>query len=119
MFTFLFIYSFYQIAFWNYQFNFFSSINSKNVLFQVKKALAATNPAVRAAAVGFLGTLHLYMGNNLMSFIDGEKPAVKQQILQELEKNNDEEAPVPTRGMSKVSYRIINIWYIPSKIWMN
>ena len=46
----------------------------------IKKALAATNPAVRTSAISLLGVLHLYIGAQLRVFFEDEKPAVLQQI---------------------------------------
>lgn len=62
------------------------AINVKAIMENIKKAIAATNPTVRTAAVTFLGTLYLFMGRPLLMFFDGEKPALRQQIEQECEK---------------------------------
>lgn len=45
-----------------------------------------------------LGCLHLYTGDSLMMFFDAEKPAIKQQIQSEFDKNSGQKAPTPTRG---------------------
>lgn len=73
-------------------------LNIKFVIEHVKRAVAATNPAVRTAAITFLGTLYLYVGKLLLSFFDNEKPTLKQQIEQECEKRNGETPPAPVRG---------------------
>lgn len=73
-------------------------LNVKSVIEHVRRAVAATNPAVRTAAVTLLGSLYLYVGKPLLSFFDNEKPALRQQIEQECEKRNGETAPAPTRG---------------------
>ncbi|XP_011648021.1 protein mini spindles isoform X1 [Pogonomyrmex barbatus] len=73
-------------------------INVKSVIENIKKAVAATNPGVRTAAVTLLGTLYLYMGRPLLAFFDNEKPALRQQIEQECEKRNGEIPPAPIRG---------------------
>ena len=52
----------------------------------VKKALGATNPAVRSSAVTLLGVMHMYVGPQLRMFFDGEKPALLAQIDAEFEK---------------------------------
>lgn len=52
----------------------------------LKKALASTNPAVRTSTIQFLGTLYLFMGQNLALFFENEKPALVQQINAEFEK---------------------------------
>lgn len=52
----------------------------------IKKAIAATNPGVRTAAISFLGTLYIFMGKPLLMFFENEKPALRQQIEQECEK---------------------------------
>lgn len=54
----------------------------------LKKAVAATNPAIRSAAISFLGTLYVYMGPQLIMFFENEKPALLQQINAEFEKVN-------------------------------
>ena len=72
--------------------------NSSALLDSAKKAVAATNPAVRSAAINLVGSMYLFMGRNLLNYFDSEKPALKQQIEQECEKRSGESAPVPTRG---------------------
>ena len=52
----------------------------------VKKAVSATNPAVRNAAIALIGTLYVYMGQQLMEFFEDEKSQVQQQIQAEFEK---------------------------------
>ncbi|XP_044594200.1 protein mini spindles isoform X1 [Cotesia glomerata] len=74
------------------------ALNVKLVIESVKKAVAATNPGVRTAAITLIGTLYLYVGKPLLTFFDGEKPALKQQIEQECEKHDGERPPEPTRG---------------------
>lgn len=78
-------------------------VNPKTLLDDVKKAVQSVNPAVRQAAISLLGTLHLYMGNTLAMLFDSEKPALKQQIQAEFDKNADQKAPQPTRGVNKSS----------------
>ncbi|CAK9821655.1 Protein mini spindles [Anthophora retusa] len=74
-------------------------INVKSLMENIKKAVAATNPSVRIAAITLLGTLYLFMGKHLLIFFENEKPALRQQIEQECEKHNGEVPPVPLRGM--------------------
>lgn len=52
----------------------------------VKKAVGATNPAVRTAGISFLGILYVYMGPQLSMFFESEKTALVQQINAEFEK---------------------------------
>lgn len=78
-------------------------VNPKTLLDDVKKAVQSINPAVRQAAIQLLGIMHLYMGNNLAMFFDSEKPALKQQIQAEFDKNADQKPPKPTRGANKSS----------------
>ncbi|XP_071559595.1 protein mini spindles-like isoform X2 [Temnothorax nylanderi] len=73
-------------------------LNIKSMLENIKKAVAATNPSVRTAAITLLGTLYLYMGKPLLAFFDNEKPALRQQIEQECEKRNGEIPPASIRG---------------------
>lgn len=74
------------------------SLNVKSVIENIKKAVAATNPSVRTAAITLLGTLYLYMGKPLLGFFENEKPALRQQIEQECERRNGETPPTPVRG---------------------
>lgn len=74
-------------------------VNPKSLLDDAKKAVQLTNPAVRAAAITLLGTMFLYMGNSLLLHFENEKPALKQQIQAEFDKNVDQKAPVPSRGV--------------------
>ncbi|XP_053980065.1 protein mini spindles [Hylaeus volcanicus] len=74
-------------------------INVKSVMENIKKAVAATNPGVRTAAITLLGTLYLSMGKPLLVFFENEKPALRQQIEEECEKRNGEAPPVPIRGV--------------------
>lgn len=48
--------------------------------------------------VQFVGVMYLYIGSTLSMFFENEKPALKQQIQAEFDKNADQKAPVPTRG---------------------
>ncbi|CAK9796545.1 Protein mini spindles [Anthophora plagiata] len=74
-------------------------INVKSLMENIKKAVAATNPNVRTAAITLSGTLYLFMGKTLLVFFENEKPALRQQIEQECEKHNGETPPVPIRGL--------------------
>lgn len=60
--------------------------NTKSLIDNVKKAVAATNPGVRTAAITLIGTMYIFIGRPLLTFFDGEKPALKQQIEQECDK---------------------------------
>lgn len=73
-------------------------INPKMLIEEVRKAVASTNPTVRQAAFAMLGTLHLYTGDALMMFFDSEKPAIRQQIQAEFDKNAGQKAAPATRG---------------------
>ena len=55
-------------------------LNVKPHVDYIKKGLAASNPAVRTAAINLLGTMCMYMGAQLRMFFEGEKPALLQQI---------------------------------------
>lgn len=46
----------------------------------------------------FKGTLFLYTGNSLLMFFDSEKPAIKQQIQAEFDKNAGQRPAAPIRG---------------------
>lgn len=78
-------------------------VNPKTLLDEVKKAVQSINPVVRSAAIQLLGCMHLYMGNTLTMFFDGEKPALKQQIQAEFDKNADQKPPKPIRGLKASS----------------
>ncbi len=62
------------------------SLNVKPHVDYIKKALGATNPAVRTAAINLLATLHMYLGPQLRMFFEEEKPALLQQIDSAFEK---------------------------------
>ncbi|KAI8121731.1 Protein mini spindles [Lucilia cuprina] len=78
-------------------------IQPKLLIEDVRKAVQSTNPVVRVAAIGLVGTMSMYMGNALMMFFDNEKPALKSQIQAEFDKNVGEKPPKPTRGVKKSS----------------
>lgn len=78
-------------------------LNPKTLLDDVKKAVQSINPAVRQAAIQLLGIMHLYMGNTLSMLFDNEKPALKQQIQAEFDKNSNQKPQKPTRGVNKSS----------------
>lgn len=61
-------------------------MNAKSLIDYVKKAIAATNPGIRTAAITLVGTMYLFMGKQLLTVFENEKPALKQQIEQECEK---------------------------------
>ncbi|XP_075783716.1 cytoskeleton-associated protein 5 isoform X3 [Pelodiscus sinensis] len=81
----------------------FSGLNVKAFISNVKTALAATNPAVRIAAITLLGVMYLYVGPPLRMFFEDEKPALLSQIDAEFEKMQGQTAPAPTRGTTKHS----------------
>ncbi|XP_043263019.1 protein mini spindles [Colletes gigas] len=81
-------------------------INVKSLMENIKKAVAATNPGVRTAAITLLGTLYLYMGKPLLVFFENEKPALRQQIEQECEKHNGETPPIAVRGVKNKKDKI-------------
>uniref|UniRef100_A0A1I8NBI3 TOG domain-containing protein n=1 Tax=Musca domestica TaxID=7370 RepID=A0A1I8NBI3_MUSDO len=76
-------------------------LQPKLLIEDVRKAVQSTNPTVRTAAIGLVGTMSMYMGNALMMFFDGEKPALKSQIQAEFDKNVGEKPPKPIRGIKK------------------
>lgn len=76
-------------------------IQPKMLIEDVRKAVQSTNPTVRTAAIGLVGTMSMYMGNALMMFFDGEKTALKSQIQTEFDKNVGEKPPKPIRGVKK------------------
>ncbi|KAK3923770.1 Protein mini spindles [Frankliniella fusca] len=63
-------------------------VQPKGLIENIKKALSATNPAVKTTAISLLGTLYLFMGPQLAMFFDSEKPTLVQQINAEFEKLN-------------------------------
>jgi len=63
-----------------------SSIQPKPIMENVKKAVSATNPAVRSASLNLIGTLYLYLGPQLLVFFEDEKSQVQQQIQAEFDK---------------------------------
>ncbi|XP_023289884.1 protein mini spindles isoform X2 [Orussus abietinus] len=81
------------------------TINAKSIMENIKKAVGATNPSVRTAAITLVGTLYMYMGKPLLMFFENEKPALKQQIEQECEKKR-ETPPAPVRGLKSKKGRV-------------
>ncbi|KAK7477171.1 hypothetical protein BaRGS_00031556, partial [Batillaria attramentaria] len=75
-------------------------VNIKPLIATVNKALSATNPAVRTAAITLLSTVYMYMGAKLRVFFEEEKPALLQQIDAEFEKVKGQKPPAPTRGIA-------------------
>jgi cytoskeleton-associated protein 5 len=73
-------------------------LNVKPHIDYIKKGLAATNPAVRTAAINLLGTMGMYMGAQLRMFFEGEKSSLLAQIDSALEKCGSETPPAPVRG---------------------
>lgn len=76
----------------------YSNLNAKALIESGKKALASNNPAVRQAAISYMGVLYLYMGATLHVFFENEKPILREQICAEFEKYENEKPPAPTRG---------------------
>ncbi|CAH1786978.1 unnamed protein product [Owenia fusiformis] len=75
-------------------------VNLKPLLIIIKNAFGATNPAVRTAAYALVGTIYLYMGPQIRSFFESEKPALLQQIDAEIEKVKDDKPPAAIRGQT-------------------
>lgn len=73
-------------------------VTVKPLVQTIGKALAATNPAVRTAAITLLGVMYMYMGAALRVLFESEKPALLQQIDAEFDKVKGEKPPAPTRG---------------------
>uniref|UniRef100_A0A182QHS5 TOG domain-containing protein n=1 Tax=Anopheles farauti TaxID=69004 RepID=A0A182QHS5_9DIPT len=73
-------------------------VEPKALLESARKAVQSINPAVRTAGIALLGTMYLFMGQSLTMFFDGEKPALKQQIMAEFERCAGQKPPAPTRG---------------------
>ncbi|KRF99998.1 uncharacterized protein Dwil_GK13258, isoform D [Drosophila willistoni] len=76
-------------------------IQPKILIEDVRKGVQSTNPTVRGAAISLVGTMAMYMGNALMMFFDGEKPALKSQIQSEFDKKIGEKPPRPVRGVQR------------------
>ena len=62
------------------------SINIKPHVDFIKKAVGASNPAVRTSAINLLGVIHMYIGAQLRVFFEEEKAALLQQIDAAFEK---------------------------------
>uniref|UniRef100_A0A240PP00 TOG domain-containing protein n=1 Tax=Anopheles atroparvus TaxID=41427 RepID=A0A240PP00_ANOAO len=73
-------------------------VEPKGLIESARKAVQSINPAVRTAGIALLGTMYLFMGQPLTMFFDGEKPALKQQIMAEFERCAGQKPPAPTRG---------------------
>ncbi|XP_063930783.1 protein mini spindles isoform X2 [Zophobas morio] len=79
----------------------FNDLNTKLLIESGKKALASSNPGVRQAAITFFGVVYLYVQNPLYSFFDNEKPAIRDQLTAEFDKQQGVKPPVPTKGLPK------------------
>ncbi|XP_076471814.1 cytoskeleton-associated protein 5-like isoform X2 [Babylonia areolata] len=75
-------------------------VNIKPMIKAINNGLAATNPAVRSAAISVLSTAYMYMGPKLRVFFEEEKPALLQQIDAEFEKVKGQKPPAATRGLA-------------------
>lgn len=73
-------------------------VNVKEIIDYTKKAFSSTNPAVRNSALALVGIMYMYVGKNLRSFFEDEKPSLLQQIDSELEKMKDVKPPQPEKG---------------------
>ncbi|KAI5101926.1 cytoskeleton-associated protein 5 [Silurus meridionalis] len=81
----------------------FAGINVKAFINNVKTALAATNPAVRTAAISLLAVMYLYVGAPLRMFFEDEKAALLSQMDAEFDKMKGQTPPPPIRGLSKAN----------------
>ncbi|XP_044749386.1 protein mini spindles isoform X2 [Coccinella septempunctata] len=79
----------------------FANLNTKVLIEHSKKALASANPAVRQAAISLLGTMYLHIGPSLIVCFENEKATLREQIQAEFDKHEGEQAPAPTRGITK------------------
>lgn len=61
--------------------------NPKTFMDDMCKAVQSTNLTVRVAAITTVGLLSVYMGDSVMHYFDSEKPALRQQIQAEMDKN--------------------------------
>lgn len=93
-----------------YRVDFFRDLNAKLFIDNAKKALASSNPSVRQAAITFCGTLYLYMGNDLHTFFENEKPALRDQINVEFDKYQGMKPPAPTKGDHPIMFSVVFIW---------
>ncbi len=69
----------------------------KQLIDVAKKALAATNPGIRAAGVELAGVLYFFMGPKLRTFFEGEKGPILQTLDSEFRKYEGLKPPQPTR----------------------
>lgn len=70
--------------------------NGKTIAEYIKKGLQSTNTTVRQAAIGLFGAMIPHVGGNFIAHFDSEKPALKQQLQLEMEKNMDSKSVSPT-----------------------
>ncbi|XP_071956177.1 cytoskeleton-associated protein 5-A-like isoform X2 [Antedon mediterranea] len=79
----------------------FTAIKVKNFISYIKKALVATNPAIRTSAISTVGVMYMYMGAPLRMLFEDEKPALLAQIDTEFQKVTGTSPPAPFRGVKK------------------
>lgn len=74
----------------------------KQIIEDIRKAVQSTNPMVRTAAISLIGTIAMYGDNQLITYFDHEKTAIRLQIQAEIDKAANETPPQPTKSIKKV-----------------
>ncbi|CAH8452216.1 unnamed protein product [Heterobilharzia americana] len=81
------------------------SIPTQEVGPLLKTGLSATNPSVRQNSLILAGTIHLFLGDRLVSLLADEKPAVITLLNAEFAKNKDRSPPAPVRFSAAQAFR--------------
>lgn len=78
-------------------------LQMKQIIEEIRKGVQSTNPVVRTAAISLIGTIAMYGDNQLISYFDNEKPALRSQIQAEIDIAANETPPQPTRNIKKIT----------------
>ncbi|ORZ13461.1 armadillo-type protein [Absidia repens] len=74
----------------------------------VKIALANTNPTVRTNAINVLGGLRMYLGPDIIAFVQDVSPALMTNIENEFEKVSKMDPPKPTKTSTALRAKASN-----------
>ncbi|CAO3595984.1 unnamed protein product [Absidia cylindrospora] len=74
----------------------------------VKTALTNTNPVVRTNAINVLGGLRMYLGQDIIAFVQDVSPALMTNIENEFEKVSKMDPPKPTKTTSALKAKASN-----------
>lgn len=74
-----------------------TGVDLKALIAYLKGSLQNSNASVRSASIQLIGTLYMYFGANIRVLFESEKPALLEQIDNEIAKNKDQKPSAPIR----------------------